>query len=226
MTWHRARNSGQRRKLVRGQHARGQSLVEFALVVPIMVFLLVAVADFGRVFATGLTLEAAVRDAAEVASNDYLANPPGATATPPVPLTDPAPVGDPAYYGTIHQRIARTICAETSELPNSNFDSVTGDCVGMPLIMACIHDSQDTHCGNEAYAQPIPGECTTMSAPPTNAQLSGPSGEKPRYVEVRTCYRFDAIVDLPGMPFTEVWLQRSRMFTIPCYYATGTAECG
>jgi hypothetical protein len=226
MTWNRARNSGQRRFLARGQRPRGQSLVEFALVVPIMVVLFVAVADFGRVFATGLTLEAAVRDAAEVAANDYLANPPGATATPPVPLSDPAPIGDPAYYASLHQRIARTVCAETSELPNANFDAVTSDCAGMPLIMACIHDSQDTHCGNEAYAQAIPSECTGMATPPSNAQELGPTGEKPRYVEVRVCYRFDAIVDLPGMPFAEVWLQRSRMFTIPCYYSLGTAECG
>ncbi len=45
---------------------RGQSLVEFALVLPLLLILLLGVADFGRVFAAGITLEAAARNASEV----------------------------------------------------------------------------------------------------------------------------------------------------------------
>ena len=226
MTLNRIRHASSRRFRTRGHRARGQSLVEFALVVPILVVLLVAVADFGRIFATGLTLEAAVRNAAEVGAMDYLANPPGATAIPPVPLSDPAPAGDAAYYGPLHDRIAKTICAETSDLPNANFDALTGTCTGMPIIMSCVHDSQDTDCQLESFGQAVPPECTIMSPLPTNGQETGPLGEHPRSVEVRVCYHFTAIVDLPAMPFSEVWLQRSRSFTIPCYFALGTLECG
>jgi len=54
----------------RGSH--GQSLVEFALVVPILLVLFLAVADFGRVFAASIAVEAATRDAAEATANQYL----------------------------------------------------------------------------------------------------------------------------------------------------------
>ena len=52
-------------------------MVEFALVLPIMLMMFIAIADFGRIFAAMITLESATRDAAEAAANQYLANPPG-----------------------------------------------------------------------------------------------------------------------------------------------------
>jgi Flp pilus assembly protein TadG len=58
-----ATNSRQRPRL--GSSRRGQSLVEFALVLPMLLVLLLGIADFGRVFNAGITLEAATRDAAE-----------------------------------------------------------------------------------------------------------------------------------------------------------------
>lgn len=43
----------------------GQSLVEFALVVPIMLLLVVGVGDFGRLFNAEVAIEAAAREAAD-----------------------------------------------------------------------------------------------------------------------------------------------------------------
>lgn len=194
----------------------GQSLVEFALVMPILVMLVVVVADFGRVFAVSLSLEAAARDAAEIGSNEYLAHPPG-------PLDQPAPAGDPAYYQGLHQKIARAVCAETGDLANSAYDPVTGACAGMPLIQACIHDGQDTECSTEAQGAAIPTECSGMAAPPTNAHGGANS---PRSVEVRLCYHFTPILQLPLLSFGALWLEKTRIFTIPCYFALGSAECG
>lgn len=44
---------------------RGQSLVEFALLLPLMLLLAVAVADFGRLFASMIAVESASREAAD-----------------------------------------------------------------------------------------------------------------------------------------------------------------
>lgn len=89
---------------------RGQSLAEFALVVSVMLVLVVAVADFGRIFAAGLVLEAAARNASEVAANEYLATPPG-------PINVPAPPADSNYYSALRLKAARTACAEVRDWP-------------------------------------------------------------------------------------------------------------
>ena len=47
---------------------KGQSLVEFALILPLLVLLLLAIIDFGRVFHVYLTMDHAGREAARAAS--------------------------------------------------------------------------------------------------------------------------------------------------------------
>ena len=53
--------------------SRGQSLVEFALVLPIMFSLFGATIDFARVYEAKIKLESATRDAAEYAATDLTA---------------------------------------------------------------------------------------------------------------------------------------------------------
>lgn len=189
-------------------------MTEFALIVPILIILFVAVADFGRIFQTGITVEAATRDAAEATANAYLATPPG-------PLDQPAPAGVPSYYQDLHRIAARAVCAETRGLPNSNYDPATTDCAGMPYIQVCIHDNQDTECTAEHYGAVVPAQCTELAAVLTNTAAAGR-----RWVEVRSCYRFTPLLTVPLFEFGEFWVQRTRVFDIPCYFVLGTQPCG
>jgi Flp pilus assembly protein TadG len=61
----------------RARSAPGQSLAEFALVVPILMVLFIAVADLARLYTAMLTIEAAAREAADYGafSSQYWTNP-------------------------------------------------------------------------------------------------------------------------------------------------------
>ena len=179
-----------------------------------MLVLFVALADFGRIFANALLIESSARDGAELAANEYLATPPG-----PLNATS---TGDSAYYDNLHLLAARAVCTETRELPNSQYDTATTNCPGMPLIKVCIHDGVDPNCGNEAFSSTVPSECNEMTGAMTNSQAS----VSERWVEVRVCYRFDSLVDVPLISMGHFWLQRTRTFVIPCYFVMQAEPCG
>lgn len=197
---------------------RGQSMAEFVLVLPILLVLFIGIADFGRVFQAGVAVEAATRNAAEAAANEYLANPPG-------PLEFAAPGTDQGYYTSLHGYAAGVVCADLRLLPNTNYNAgPPASCPDMPVVLVCVHDSQDAACGTVASpgSAGIPPGCTDFAAPPTSTQ----HGSAQRWVEVRTCYHFTNILNLPLFAFGDVYLQRTRSFTIPCYFVRGTEECG
>lgn len=188
---------------------RGQSLVEFALMLPLLLVLLLGVADFGRVFAAGITLEAATRNGAEAAALERLRN-------------KPTTLGDPAYYLRLHTIAAQTVCAEARALPNTTFNQVDRSCAEMPVIAVCIKDGYDPNCGGLApgFTGTVPAECSAISQP-----WDGSSGgiTASHEVEVRTCYRFTTLFDLhTSLPFGwsislgDVYLQRTRAFVVDC----------
>jgi hypothetical protein len=194
---------------------KGQSLVEFALVLPMLLVLLLGIADFGRVFAAGITLEAVARDAAEVGALQRLRDKP---PTDPTQLT--------AYYTSLHQIMARTACAEADQLAPSPEQVHPTDCANLTSVRACIHDDLDTQCGD-----PIPGfdgapppECTDTAAgtaPPWSNASGGETGS--HWVEVRVCYHFTTLFNLrlslpfnAGLNLGDVYLQKTRSFVVDC----------
>lgn len=189
---------------------RGQSVVEFALVLPMLLVLFLGIADFGRVFAAGITIEAAARNGAEAAAQEYLQ----------IRRSSSAPTS--ADYTRIHAEAAETVCEEAAALSNK---AASGGVCTMPAAAACIHDFPGelpgyTQCGLGASA--APAECGVMHAAwPATAP---PSGGLP-YVEVRVCYLFTTLINLQdlqlpfgwGLSLGDIYLERSRIFTVADY---------
>lgn len=181
-----------------------------------LLVLFFGVADFARVFQAGIAVEAAARNAAEAAAQEYL-------RLPPAPFPDPAPnPGDPAYYQRLHDLAASTLCAELRRLPNAGYDAGTDTCTQI-VALVCIHDSADPACAATPNGVATPSTmpaCDEMSPAPTPVQ----EAETPvmRYVEVRVCYRFTTIFNLTelqlplgwGISVGEIHLQRDRTFTV------------
>jgi hypothetical protein len=189
------------------ESSRGQTLVEFALVLPMLLVMLLGIADFGRVFAAGITVEAISRDAAEAASQEYLQF--RRAASPAAPSS--------TAYDAVFARAEEVACEEAGTLANV---AVSGGNCAMPVIGTCVHDQWGDHCSSTSSSPP--GDCSLMSAwPPA---LTDQPGGLP-YVKVWTCYQFTTLMNLTDMnlPFGwsisvgDIWLQRDRTFTVADY---------
>lgn len=186
-----------------------------------MVFLL-GVADFGRVFTAGITIEAAARNGAEAAAQEYLQR-----------SQKSGGVLDAGDYADLHAIAIDAVCAETEPLPNQIIGP--GSCtriingapvVALPLTAVCIHDDVDPVCGSERDASVT--QCTGVNGAWNSANVGPALGTPPvslPYVEVRVCYRFTTLLylgnlDLPlgwSLSLGDIWLQRDREFTVANY---------
>ena len=150
-------------------------------------------------------MEAAARNAAEVAAQEYLHEPPGPLSGPPSP-----PAG---YYDFLHLKAAQVACAEARLLPNTTYSG--GSCSSMPLVLVCVHDGADSACSTEPFGASIPPQCWLLDPAPNS---ESPGGAEPsRHVEVRVCYRFSTLVQIPFLSLGDIWLQHSRDFTVADY---------
>jgi Flp pilus assembly protein TadG len=184
---------------------RGQALVEFALVLPLLMVFFLGVADFGRVFADGIALEAAARNSAEAAAQEYLQLCDGDCTT----LVQ-------ADYDSLHALALEVGCREAERL--TNVQAPGGVCTN-PVIAVCVHDpnapGDANNCGQEASA--APAECSRMSdAWSASFPSNWPADGRP-YVEVRMCYLFDPLVPLTEGWWGDVRLQRENNFAVTNY---------
>jgi len=200
--------------------SRGQSLVEFALVLPMLLVLLLGIADFARVFTAGIATESAARNGAEAAAQEYVQmarNRPGGTLL----LAD---------YESLHDLAAGRVCADADVLPNK---VEAGGVCSMPSIAVCIHDTTGDLAGCGVEAASAPAECTDIHDTWDGSNAGPALGNGAlAYVEVRLCYRFTTLINLSGLdlPFGwgldlgDVYLQRDREFAVACYW-TATGAC-
>lgn len=194
--------------------ARGQSLVEFALLLPLLLIIVLGVVDFGRVFQTGIVMESAARAGAEAAAVEYLRDVTGQGPTYVLPAE---------RYDRIRNVASEVACREASRLPNAD-----SDCTSWPIIRICIHDgaAADPGCGQAGSkgSAPVPEQCfatdggwSAASGLPVDATDASPD-PRAAYIEVRTCYRFTTLLPINEfLRLGEVFLQKESVFTVADY---------
>jgi Flp pilus assembly protein TadG len=113
---------------------RGQGLAEFALIVPLMFLLAIAVGDFGRLFNAAVATESAAREAA-----DY-----GAFLGSPVWADSLAP------WSTTEAEMRLRACTAMSE--QGDFENTAGTCTGNPVMTWRLEEANGSaptsDCGN------------------------------------------------------------------------------
>jgi hypothetical protein len=198
--------------------ARGQGLVEFGLVLPLLLVFLLGVADFGRVFSDGIALEAATRNSAEAATQEYLqlCSKYGG---------DCGLLTQPDYDG-LHDLALDVGCRETERLTNRDEPPYVGDCTASPnlpfWIATCIHDDSlpgdANSCGqDELPTGNVPVGCRAINDLSSWTSVrAGPTEGRP-YVEVRMCYHFDPLIPLTETWWGSIWLQRENNFAVTNY---------
>jgi hypothetical protein len=180
-------------------------LVEFTLVLPIMLIILLVVADFGRLFAAGITVESATRNAAEIAAARYNQA-----------LLEPS-----IDYTEIHRTAWSTVCAEAAGLPNATPNGGGGECDGLPTYV-CVHDGGDAGCGAVYNTSSGTAGCPAVAAGSSTAMAGGADQ---KYVEVGVCYRFNTIFSMTipsiGGPLEalggDFYIERTRVFAVADY---------
>ena len=182
-----------------------------------LLVLLLGIADFGRVFQAGITIEAAARDGAEIGALERLRD---------GPKTDPGMTAAQrdAYYDNLHVIAARAVCREARDLANTT-DAADGTCSSMPIVRACVHDGVDTRCGEPipGFGSTIPPTCTDMDATAHPWTPASAGDTASHAVEVRVCYQFTTLFNLhlslpmnTGLGLGDIWLQRTRYFVMDC----------
>ena len=165
----------------RRDRQRGQSLVEFALVLPILALMLLGVLDLSRVFTSIMTVESAAREAADYGAWRS-ANWQG----------DPADV-DSNRYKTVAGMEARA-CTATRNL--TDFDGDHLSCSN-PSITIDVIDQNDVSA--------LPASGATTSDCDQASRVAGTNDLGPCRVKVDLTYTFDLIVPM-GIDFFGTYL--------------------
>lgn len=148
----------------RARSDRGQSVVEFALVLPIMLVLLLAVLDFSRIYTTMTAVESAAREAADYGTTL------GAEKWQP---------GSPAA-ATVAEMVKRA-CTAASDLPDyRDGDTDPANGCSSPDVDICLSPTAG-------------GPCYHVADLPSGAACDDPLRTNPCTVTVTLTHTFDII---------------------------------
>lgn len=180
-----------------GRGARGQALVEFVLIIPILFFIAVAIGDFGRIYVSAVAVESGAREAA-----DYGAFTESNWCLQPVPAGPCEP--DPAKnnIANTEAEMQRRACTAVKGLPDyfeppgANGSTCSTEKDGVEeLIFSCGGVS--------------PGTCALEDAPYTpRCDLSAAGCVK--IVHVIMTYTFHLALKFPPFPETVTIVRESR----------------
>jgi Flp pilus assembly protein TadG len=127
-----ASQSHSRRRRSAGE--RGQGLAEFALIVPLMFILAIAVGDFGRLFNAAVATESAAREAADYGA--FLGSSNWSNAAAP--------------WSTTETEMRLRACTAMSE--QGDFENTAGTCTGNPVMTWRLEEANGSaptsDCGN------------------------------------------------------------------------------
>lgn len=173
---------------------RGQSIVEFALLFPLLVFLLVGIVDLGRIYTTMLSVESAVREAADYGAFD-------------------SSNWSAAQIATTEADMQRRACLASSNLPDYQGGTATCTNPGFSYLL-----SMDKGATWVDYAT------TAAAASPcdsTERKEGGPGAPPPCWVRVTLTYNFNLLVPLNFEVFGgQYGLPDSIAFTRTSTFAT------
>ena len=163
----------------RGRHA-GQSVVEFALVVPVLLLMLVAVGDFGRLYVSAVAVESAAREAADFGafrSVNWM----------------------PANVTVTTEAMQRRACVAAA---GSNLEGYAGAADGS----TCTNPGFT--CRLEWMGSSV--DCASSGGFVGATNCATETTDPPCTVHVRLDYDFDMILSFPGLPDTVALARESR----------------
>lgn len=164
---------------------RGQSLAEFALVIPLLFLVAVAIGDFGRLYTAMIAVESAAREAADYGA--FLGSDQWPSAGAPWTAND--------------AEMRRRACAATSQL--ADFDDTAGTCSGNPVVTWELWETDNATKRPHHVIDPLNGD-----------ECAGRIGlVDPCMVHVTVTFDFHPFFALPPIPGT-LTIRREAWFAI------------
>jgi hypothetical protein len=181
-----------RRAVTRGANPRsaGQAYVELALVLPVLALIALAVGDFGRVYATGIAVESAAREAADFTAFDDLVDSHFYEVTP----------GVVDAKDSARKEALRRACAAVSSLPG--YEDVTATCTDPTAMCTAAAGSFCQLVVEDTRADP-PWAGTCGTGPQTDVTCGWT-------VHVTISFDFHTAIDLAPLPTVVHFARESR----------------